>query len=236
MKEVITHPLLGEVTVSRTKRARRISVSVRPPGKVRLTIPAGCSVRSGMAFLNEKTQWIADTLQKVAEKYPVRIIEPPYRTIDRDLIFNQTETNTISGRITSGAITITFPHGIDHRTAEVQEVARRTIIRALKAEAAKYLPPMVDEIANRLGFKYGKVSVRTTVSRWGSCSSANDISLSVFLMRLPQHLIEYIIIHELCHTKYRNHSDRFHKLVDSILNGREQEFNRELRKYRTDVI
>ena len=94
----------------------------------------------------------------------------------------------------------------------------------------------VEELAARYGFRYGKVTVRATRSRWGSCSSRNDISLSIFLVRLPLPLIEYVIVHELCHTCHKDHSARFHALADTLLGGREKELAREIRRYVPDVV
>jgi predicted metal-dependent hydrolase len=90
---------------------------------------------------------------------------------------------------------------------------------------------MVEVVSRRTGLSYRSVAIRATRSKWGSCSSRNDLSLSVYLMLLPDHLIEYIIVHELCHTVHRNHSAEFHSLVDHHLGGREKECNRELKQY-----
>ena len=58
----------------------------------------------------------------------------------------------------------------------------------------------------------------------------------MFLVRLPRPLIEYVIVHELCHTRHKDHSPRFHALVDEVLGGREKELSRELRRYVPDVV
>lgn len=237
LKKVITHPRFGEIVVSRTQRAKRISVSVRPPDRVRLTIPAGYSIDSGLRFLAEKEAWIAQALERIAQKHPVRVIEPPYSTKRHTLEFRQSpDCINISAKVTADTILVSFPLTTPHTSAQVQEVAREAIIKALRAEAKELLPTMVATIAARHGFRHGKVTVRTTKSRWGSCSSNNDISLSLFLMYLPDHLIEYIIIHELCHTRHKDHSAKFHALVDTLLGGREKELRHELRSYNLDVL
>lgn len=102
---------------------------------------------------------------------------------------------------------------------------------ALKAKAKEYLPRRIEEIAKQTKLSYNKVTVRTTRSKWGSCSGENNISLSIYLMILPPHLIDFVIIHELCHTVHHNHSPKFHALLNYICQGREKEFNRELRAY-----
>ncbi len=103
-------------------------------------------------------------------------------------------------------------------------------IETLRRRAKEYLPGRVGLLARQLGFSCGRVTVRATRSRWGSCSAENNISLSLFLMTLPPHLIDYIIIHELCHTVHHNHSAAFHALVDRHVGGREKMLEKELRQ------
>ena len=86
-------------------------------------------------------------------------------------------------------------------------------------------------IAAQTGLRYGKMTVRASRTKWGSCTGRNDISLSLFLMKLPERLRDYVIVHELCHTVHHDHSPQFHALVDRLLGGRERELMRELRRY-----
>ena len=86
-------------------------------------------------------------------------------------------------------------------------------------------------IAAETGLRYAKLSIRASRTKWGSCSGRNHISLSLFLMTLPEHLRDYVIVHELCHTVHHDHSPRFHALVDRLVGGREKALNRELRAY-----
>ena len=104
-------------------------------------------------------------------------------------------------------------------------------IERLRAEAKATLPERVAELATRYGLQYGRVTIRAARTKWGSCTSRGDISLSLYLMTLPEHLRDYIIIHELCHTVHHNHSPRFHSLVNELTGGRERELARELRQY-----
>lgn len=237
---IFVHPRLGNVTVSHTKRVKRISMSVKRDGTVRLNIPAAYPVQTGLDFLASKEQWVAAALKRTEASNPNRIITPPYNTRFRELVFHNVdecggETN-VTSRITPDKLIISFPSSIPHSSPQVQELTRAAILRALRSEAKTVLPKMVAEIANKHGFKCGKVTVRETHSRWGSCSANDDISLSIFLMRLPDHLIEYIIIHELCHTIYKDHSERFHALAESHLVGREKQLRAELRHYHPDIL
>ncbi len=101
----------------------------------------------------------------------------------------------------------------------------------LRRKAHEELPNRVGYISRITGLKYNRLSIRATISKWGSCSTKGDISLSLYLMSLPQHLIDFVIIHELCHTVHFNHSAEFHTLVNTITGGKEQQLIRELKGY-----
>ena len=115
------------------------------------------------------------------------------------------------------------------------------------AEAEKILPPFdrqearqkivkrLEELAQEYDFKYNRVSIRNQKTRWGSCSVKNNISLNMKLVRLPEHLFDYVIIHELVHTKHKNHSKRFWATMDKIL-GDAKALRTELNQHRLELL
>ncbi len=130
---------------------------------------------------------------------------------------------------------ITAPERVRPRAAsseQQQPTSSEEEVMRYRALAIKYLPTRLRELAAKFGFKPNKISIRATHSRWGSCSTRNDISLSLFLMKLPPHLIDFVLIHELCHTAHHNHSVKFHELVNRCLGGRERECIREMKQYK----
>ncbi len=82
-------------------------------------------------------------------------------------------------------------------------------IKALTGQAKAYLPFRVEYFADIIGVKYGRVTVKHQVSRWGSCSSKGNLNFNCLMMLCPENIRDYIIIHELCHLKELNHSPRF---------------------------
>ena len=116
--------------------------------------------------------------------------------------------------------------GIDYTPAQIEELRR---------EAKRVLPAMVERLARQYGFSYGRVTIRATRSKWGCCTSQNNLSLSLFLMTLPAHLQEFVVLHELCHTVHHNHSVEFHALLNRVTNGREKELNRQLKGIRKNL-
>ena len=182
MKGSLHHPLLGQITISSTRRSTHISLSVRPSGEVRLSYPPYVSQRRALEFLESKKEWILQTKAKYAV-YPTPCV------------------------------------------LSAEEIEH------LRLKAKQHLPQRVAQMASQLGLRYGRVTIRAARSKWGSCSAENNISLSLYLMMLPSHLQDYVIVHELCHTVHHNHSAKFHALVDKCLQGREKELAKELRQH-----
>ena len=86
----------------------------------------------------------------------------------------------------------------------------------MKQEALKLLPERLASLASKHSFRYKSVRIKKLVSRWGSCSNDRVITLNYFLMQLPWHLIDYVLIHELVHTKHLNHSLDFWLEFDKV--------------------
>ena len=121
------------------------------------------------------------------------------------------------------------------RTANYPTIAAKDV-ELLRREARQYIPATVERLASQHGFRYSSLRISSAHTRWGSCSGRNGISISLFVMLLPEHLREFIIIHELCHTRHHNHSAAFHSLVDSLVAGNEKAFNRELKAFKIPRI
>jgi predicted metal-dependent hydrolase len=99
----------------------------------------------------------------------------------------------------------------------------------LRHQAQLFLPGELERLAKEHGFVYKEVKIRKSRTRWGSCSSKGTISLSIYLMLLPPHLIEYVLLHELCHTIEMNHSPAFWALMDKHTDGKSKELKKEIR-------
>lgn len=100
-----------------------------------------------------------------------------------------------------------------------------------KRKARKYLRERLDYLSNKYGFTYNRAFFRNQRTRWGSCSSRDNISLNMKLVRLPQEMQDYIILHELMHTKHKNHSKKFWHAMDELV-GDSRQLRRQMRQYR----
>ena len=104
-------------------------------------------------------------------------------------------------------------------------------VERLRRVAKEKLPAMLQAASLRTGLRYGRLTIRKSRTRWGSCTREGNISLSLFFASLPDELIDYVCVHELCHTIHHNHSPKFHASPDKILGGKEKILAKELRLY-----
>jgi len=103
-----------------------------------------------------------------------------------------------------------------------------------RADACRILTDRVRELARMHGFAYNKVFVKNQRTLWGSCSNRNNINLNINLLRLPEALRDYVILHELVHTRHKNHSRVFWRELDRTV-GDGKGLQRQLRRYRLDI-
>lgn len=99
-----------------------------------------------------------------------------------------------------------------------------------RAEARAELIGRLNELADKYGFTYGKVFIRNQKTRWASCSAKNNINLNIKLIRLPDELIDYVILHELAHTRVKNHSKAFWIGLDKFV-GDPKKMHSRLKEY-----
>ncbi len=104
-----------------------------------------------------------------------------------------------------------------------------------REEAKKRLITQVDELAKKHGFIYNRVSIRNQRTRWGSCSAKNNISLNIKLASLPQDLAYYVILHELVHTRIKNHSKTFWEALGRLMKDAKSA-DRRLKAYRLALL
>lgn len=104
-----------------------------------------------------------------------------------------------------------YYHDFDDRTFQAH------IDKFYKKETQIYLPSLVEQWSKKMGLSYNNISFRKTKRQWGSCSVKNDLSFNTMVMKLPPDIIQYIVVHELAHIKYKHHQKAFWQCVESYL-------------------
>lgn len=97
-----------------------------------------------------------------------------------------------------------------------QKALRDVLVEVLREEAKILLPQKISYFSDQYGFHFHKVTIKHNSSNWGSCSRAGNINLNLNLIRLPEPLCDYVLLHELCHLKEPNHGPRFHALLERL--------------------
>jgi predicted metal-dependent hydrolase len=229
-KKVIL-PQIGEVTLVKRRGAKNLRLSILPNGNVRVSLPYWAPYSAAIAFAGSRAGWIlknkvsADHAplkhgQRIGKSYRLKFVENDRAAIPQ-------------ARLGINSITVTS--SVRHLPEEVQKAARNASERALRKEAQLLLGRRLEGLSERHNLSYAELKIKRLTSRWGSCSSGNVITLNYFLVQLPWNLIDYVIVHELAHTKYLNHSREFWALVESIVPDARQ-LRKEIKTYRPVLI
>ena len=210
-KRVFEDKDFGKIIVGSRSNARNLSLSVRADG-LHVTVPPYTKF---------------STIIEAVEKYRSQLL-PSFERVRPQGI-------TPEFRISAECFRLSLQQGkgkTDFGSKTVQTTIRNGIVRALKHNAALMLPPVLEMFAQRHRLTYKKVKINGARRRWGSCTAAGTINLSCYLMLLPPHLSDYVLLHELAHTVEMNHGPRFWRLLDSLTGNKAQTLRKELRNYR----
>lgn len=215
------HPELGLVQLRTRLSARRMIIKVTQR-LVIITVPLGCE--DSVFPLSEET---IEKILRLREKVLKRSGEGRFR-IDEEietLTFrvvigwqDNPKIRVFGAKLEDGVLRINMPVGADIESEVVQKALKRIVLKFLRIEAERVLPKRLEYWSKQCGLDYRSVKVDTAKSRWGCCSSQKDIKLSYYLLLLPERLVDYVLVHELCHTREMNHGPRFKALLHSYFN------------------
>lgn len=205
---------VGEVTIRKSSRAKRILLKITAEGTPAAVIPSYVPYKVAEVFISKNKQWIIDNQPET-----VGLVLKDGARIGRHhlLNFSPSATDAVRSRITGDSIRVTYPSSAHYLDQAVQSEAKKAAVRALKKQAEAHLPSMLYKLASQNGYSYKEVRIKSSTTRWGSCSSNRIINLSVWLMQLPDELITYVILHELTHLNNMNHSPAFWAELEAML-------------------
>lgn len=166
-------------------------------------------IKSTVANARDELQRMVDS-QRTADYEDGQIIGKKHQIA----VVSSNLAKTPSVKTAKGKILTMLPSGFTITDSLVQQLLRDEITKILRKEARDYLPGRLRSLACS-DFRYETVRFSHANGRWGSCSSNGTISLNIALMKLPDVLIDYVLIHELCHTIHMNHSPAFWALVQN---------------------
>ena len=227
------------ITFYRSKKAKNINISIRPFKGVRVAVPRLASFRQAKQFVVLRKHWIekhAAQMKQFEDRQTVFNWDTQFKTKYRTLNLIKSKIDVISYNYTENQIVVQIPESESILNSDVQDFIVNAIEKTYRLEAKAYLPNRVEKLAKTYDLVYKKVKINNAKTRWGSCSSENNINLSLQLMRLPDYLIDYVILHELAHTKVKNHSTQFWYFLDALTENKAKKLDKELKSYYLQVF
>ena len=219
---------IGKVTIYKRRGNRSLRLSVTSSGVVRVSIPTWTPYQAGLAFTASRKAWILAQARPTTEL--LRDNMPVGKT--RRLRFAlDLHGNGVKTCVRATEVVITYGRRYAASDPEVQRAAEAACWRALKSESLKLLTPRLNQLAQAHGFTYRSLKIKRMTSRWGSCDQHQNIVFNLFLIQLPLELIDYVILHELTHTRVLNHGADFWQQFEAVLPGARAR-RREIRQYR----
>lgn len=229
---IITDEELGRLTVRVNARARRLTFRAKEDG-IHVTVPP----RTSLAEVERAIEELRPRLLEAKRKRARKLIDLDYH-IDTEffkltLVGGQRER--FLSRSELGEMQIICPPNADFTDENLQTWLRKVIEEALRRNAKIILPPRLYMLSMQHNLPYRSVKINSSSGRWGSCSAQGNINLSYYLVLLPRHLIDYVLLHELAHTREMSHGEGFWTLLDKLTDGKAQALREELKGYRTEI-
>lgn len=221
-------PEIGVITIVKTRINRRISIRVTPR-HVRVSIPYRVSFDTGEDFLLKNIEWVRNKYNQL--RYQFKFYDQQViKTLFGNIHINIKQGSLGKFRVIreNDRISVYMSGEVD--SSDLQHKMRQRMIQLIRKEGLIYLSKRTEELSKRHGLRFQRIQISSALTRWGSCSSANVISLNYRLVFLPQELCDYVILHELAHTVHKNHSKAYWSYLYSL----EPDFairKQELKKY-----
>ncbi len=198
-------PGIGTVTLQKRRGSRNLRISISPSGLVKVSLPPWAPYKMASEYAWSKREWILKnrpTLQLIADNTRVG-------KAHQIIFLTNSRLQRPNTRVRGNEIIISLPPAIATTDSKAQELAVKAAVKVLKIEAQQLLPGRLRQLAQDHGFSYKSVIIKRLSSRWGSCDRQGNITLNCYLMQLPWYLIDYVLLHELTHTRIMAHGPKF---------------------------
>ena len=229
MEKKIQDNELGTIIVRESQRAKHYTLKITN-GTIYAILPVGGDVERLLGFIHENKAKI----QKALEKHPRKEIlseASQLQTATFRLHIFRSQQKSFYMKLAENELHISCPEETRFEEESVQKLLKGAIEKALRHEAQRLLPQRLEQLARQFNFSYTAVKINKSRTHWGCCTSKKNINLSLYLMLLPWPLIDYVLLHELCHTIEMSHNERFWQQMDSVTQGKATQLRQELKQY-----
>lgn len=200
-------------SIRESRRAKHVRLRVSAHEGLVVVVPGGFDVRQVSGIVRERLHWVQRAFAKippVADRNAGLPDTLSLRSIGEEWSVVSCRNKDRRNFLTESSGRILSIHTVADDPAVQCDLLRKWVRRKASIE----LLPWLEETAKRYGFSYNRAMVRHQKTRWGSFSTKGTISLNMKLLFLPSELVDYIMLHELCHSIHMNHSRRFWALVE----------------------
>ncbi|MDH0030370.1 MULTISPECIES: SprT family zinc-dependent metalloprotease [unclassified Acinetobacter] len=191
---------LPEIKIVRHASARSLRLRVEPTG-IRLTVPLFCTKKQIQQFLNQSEQWLIETWDKQQKQLNLTAVFPEqiklFYHVQPFQIIHQQQRNIFKFDWAQHALFIR------------NEQPEKALQAATLGYAKQFLPEYLTQISQEISLPYQSCTIRKPKTRWGSCSSRQDIMLHAALVLMPEENVRAVCVHELVHTQHFDHSPAF---------------------------
>ncbi len=194
------------VFLRRSPKAVRLRLRILPDGTAEAVLPRFCTEAEALAFVRQNLDWLRRMTARRPRKTEIlfpRFLDLPYLGGRMAVQYAFRPVRWAGAKCVPEEKYILVSGNVLSA-----EAVRSAIREMLKVSTERWIFPYLEGLAAKFGFQPGQLSVRLQKGRWGSCS-AHGISLNAMLLFLPEELVEYVLIHELCHLRQMNHSPQF---------------------------
>lgn len=200
-----------EYDVRRSSRAKYARIDIDLRG-IKVVIPNGKNL-DAEHFLHEKEDWVLDKYQEI-EDYRARIPDRQLEAGDSLPFLGEEHIIRVSEKYRADIV-----DGEIHIPAKKLECfsLKEAIERLYRKQARKKIKQLIDKYADRIDTDFNKLYIRNQKTKWGSCSSKNNLSFNWRLMMAPEKVVEYVVVHELLHLEEPHHSNQFWRKMEQML-------------------
>lgn len=229
MNEKFIDKEFGLIQIKRNSRAKNI-IARKKDNSIELTAPLRISIDN----IIQAFEQLKPRLKNLrAKSQNILNTETTLETMSFSVKIENRLVKNFHSSLKDGLLLITCPNIDNFEDSRVQSILRNTIEQTMRLEAKRIFPEKLDKLANQFNFSYNGLRINKSKTRWGSCSSQQNINLSYYCLFLPEYLVDFVMLHELCHTIEMNHGDNFWRLLDSVTNNMSKPLTAELKTINT---
>lgn len=219
---------IGKITIYKKRSNKSLKISVGQNNEIKISLPIWTPYAVGLNFARANKDWITKNLtfndktivdnQQIGKTFKLRVI-----SVSSD--------KPLRSRINDQTVFIYLPEGQSLNSSLNQPKIETVIKRALKLESSSVIKQRLDFISSQTNLNYKSLNIKELKRRWGSCDSNGKITINLYLIQLPWDLVDYVLLHELVHTKHMSHDHKFWDLLE-LLNPDTKKFRRDIKEFK----